>query len=282
MTLCIAVDWSARSAPSPQRPSGDACWLAAGTGDQSPGARPVPEYFRTRHACRVRIEGLLAGHRGRAIVGFDFPMGYPTLASGEPVLPAGRELAALLDGLIADDPETNGNNRFEVACELNRRIRAHTGAPSGPLWGHPPGRTYRDLTPTRPRDTGVPERRLVDGLLASKGIQSAWKLAYTASVGSQTLLGMKHVHALLTSPALSARCRVWPFEPSLDRDDEVTICEIWPGLFDHRHQRCEIRDARQVAEARGRMLADPASIVRTPAAHADRIAHEGWIGGFMP
>jgi len=209
-------------------------------------------------------------------------MGYPVGAQGEPVLPAGRELAALLDRLIEDDAATNSNNRFEAACRLNTMVRAATGARAGPLWGHPPGRSYIGLGATRPTQSGVREFRDTERPVRARGVQSPWKLAYPASVGSQTLLGMAHVHRLLADEGIGPRCRIWPFESPLDNPEEIVIAEVWPGLFAHDHHAHPIRDARQVMEVRDRLLADTAGMLRVPRGSEPGAACarvEGWIAG---
>ena len=116
--LTIAVDWSARSAPSPKRPSPDAIWIA----HNADRINHPPEYLRTRHAATHRITELLAGHPGPALVGFDFPLGYPLAVDRTPVMPIGQNLCARLASLIDDKPD-NRNNRFDVAEQLNAAVQ---------------------------------------------------------------------------------------------------------------------------------------------------------------
>jgi len=239
--LVIVVDWSASSAPGPATPSADQCWVAHG---EAPA-----EYFRTRAACVERVAWLLGEHRGVGLVGFDFAMGYPLLASGEAVLPAGRGLAALLGERIRDRDD-NANNRFEVAARLNVEIARRLGLDAGPYWGCT-GAPPDGLSRTR-RASGVAEFRRCELELRDRGLrpQSAWKLAYPASVGSQTLTGMARLHGLVESRGLRDRCWFWPFEEEPDREDAIAIAEVWPGLFSFEHVDHPVKDARQVVATR--------------------------------
>ena len=72
----IIVDWSARSKPSPARPTRDSIWWCAATD----GVAGNPEYARTRHEAIDRLAAFLAAEldaNRRTLVGFDFPFGYP-------------------------------------------------------------------------------------------------------------------------------------------------------------------------------------------------------------
>jgi len=282
--LCVMIDFSAASTPGPRKPTADRCWIAWADAGTRTTERPDPEYFRTRHECFARLSELLLEHRDRRVlVGIDFPIGMPLATDGRPVLPEGRELLALF-GELVEDAEDDANNRFEVAGELNRRIRAGAGAPSGPFWGHPPGREYADLRPTRPAETRVREYRRVDQFLrdAKWNIQSVWKLSGAGAVGSQSVLGLAWLDRLLRLPEVAPRARLWPFEPSNGRPDEITIAEIWPTLADFDAEpyasRYDVRDARQVAALRDEFLdADqPWSL------NAMETEGEGWIAGVDP
>lgn len=277
--LVIAVDWSARSAPSPTKPSPDACWLAWAWTDDRPGKRPSPEYFRTRRACEARLVDLLDACAGSALVGFDFPLGYPLADDSSEVLPVGRTLFALLDRLIKDD-DANANNRFAIAERLNADIAARFASPHGPFWGCPATHDCSDgrLSPTRRPVEGVPEFRAVERHIRETrrlAIQSAWKLYTTGSVGSQALLGLPVVHRLLEHYA--ARARAWPFEP-IDRPRAIVFTEIWPSLFDCSGVDHPIKDARQVVATRDAIIDNPG--VRATLRVSDpRAPQEGWILG---
>ena len=68
----VVVDWSARSKPSPVRPTKDAIfWCTVRDGE----ALPV-DYARTRAATRTRLTSLIRKERDagrRVLLGFDFP-----------------------------------------------------------------------------------------------------------------------------------------------------------------------------------------------------------------
>lgn len=273
--LVIACDWSAAKGRKPE-PGEDRCWLAWRT---AADAAPDPEYMPTRLEAEARIRSLIESHpAARTLVGFDFAIGYPLADNGQPVLPVGRALCAMLAGRITDDP-SGVNNRYEVAQELNAMIRQATGAPHGPFWGRP--KELRHLTGVpmgREKPTGVPQFRAADD--AARGVgagrpQSPWKLAGIGSVGSQSLVGLPAVHRLLIDPALAPRTHLWPFEPAPDRPDAITIAEIYPSLFPQRAPMHWYRDARQVADSRDAMWALPA--LEQPA--DPRAATEGWILG---
>ncbi len=282
--LVIMADWSAAESRGPKRPAPNRCWVARG-GD---GLRPEPRYFRTRAEAVRFIRDLLLEGEGDALVGFDFPYGFPR-GSG---LGGGRNAAAHLHATIRDE-EGGANNRFEVAAALNAKLNSSR---PGPFWGCPASkasatltRTLRGLDLDRAR---FPEYRIVEQRLRAKGhrLQSVWKLAYPGSVGSQTLLGLSAISRLLTDPALASRSLVWPFETDWDaRLAGIVHAEIWPSLRDFSAQPHPIRDARQVAalrdwaceeDARGRLrrhFARPEGL--TDAEAEACLREEGWILG---
>ncbi len=279
--LVVAVDWSAAASPGPRRPTGDRCWLAGGTADR----RPTAEYVRTRLEAEHRIAELLAAQTGNALIGWDFPYGYPA-GSG---LGCGRALARHLAARIEDGAD-GANNRFAVAAALNREL----GAPPGPFWGCPRRQAGADLTEKKPPFAGrrFGEWRLVDSLLRARGrnIQSAWKLYTTGSVGSQILMGLPTVDRLICRNNMAARSRIWPFETGWDRSlDGIVHAEMWPSLTDHHRQSHAIKDARQVLASRDWLLdLDAAGRLRPafarPALLSDADAsavetEEGWILG---
>ena len=273
--LVIACDWSAAKGRKPE-PGEDRCWLAWRT---AADASPDPEYMPTRLEAEARIvEILLAQPSARALIGFDFAIGYPLSENGTPVLPIGRDLCAYLASRITDDA-SGVNNRYDVAQSLNGTIRHVTGAPHGPFWGRPKEMKHLSGLPMgRQGPTGMPQFRAVEsvarGATGSRP-QSTWKLAGIGSVGSQSLMGLPTVHRLLTDPRLALRTHLWPFEAAPDRADAITIAEIYPSLFPQRAPKHWYRDARQVADARDAMWALPG--IEQPAHEC--AASEGWILG---
>ena len=268
----IVVDWSARSAPSPARPSADAIWLCVHDGEDGGGE---PEYHRTRAAAMARVAALL-DHPGRILLGFDFGFGFPRgLARRLTGRDAGLDLWDWLADRIEDGPD-NRNNRFEVAARINA---AFPGV--GPLWGRPAGLDLPDL-PARGRARrghGLTDRRAVDERVRTA--QPVVKLYTTGSVGSQTLLGLPRLARLRRDrPDL----RVWPQETGFAVPDaRIVLAEIYPSLFapaDH-----PIRDAGQVVATAAALRAAPEAWFTAPATidDADRVAaEEGWILGVGP
>ncbi len=224
----VVVDWSARSTPSPARPTKDAIWWAVARD----GRVEAPEYVRTRHEAVVRLETMLAAEAAagrRVLVGFDFPFGYP---AGVAQRLTGRTSAcALWDWVTAriEDGPDNGNNRYAVAEEIN-----HCYPGVGPCWGRPATWDY-PCVPTRARDRTCrkahpPERRISDE--HARGAKTLWQLAYAGSVGSQALLGLPALARLSRGPALAGRVSVWPLDAGLRLPDEpVVLAELYPSLL---------------------------------------------------
>ena len=117
----IIVDWSARSKPSPAKPTKDAIWWAVARVDGGSASVLKPKYARTRDdalQCLVRLiaDELDAGRR--VLVGFDFPFGYPEGVAAH--LTGKGSALALWDWLAEhiEDAPNNANNRHKVAAEV--------------------------------------------------------------------------------------------------------------------------------------------------------------------
>ena len=292
----IAIDWSSRSKPSPKSPTRDAIWVAQG----SANGRTSVRYFRTRQACADYLEKRLVtlSKRGqRVFVGWDICFGYPKgLAKA---LRLGKKKPWLriwerLNRLIADDPQ-NHNNRFAVAAELNRRISMG----SGPFWGVTSGQSgiflgaKKDFTyPVVNKRVLLRERRLVEQRIPRT--QPAWKLAYTGSVGSQTLLGIPRVYQLTFGHGHLAECsHVWPFTTRFakrlpEKRPCVLHAEIYPSMLplsgkDAIPDRAQVRtyvNWLREEQAAGRMvrhLVGPPDLTAKERKRAYR--HEGWVFG---
>src|SRR6266705_2371643 len=108
----VIVDWSAASQPKTGR---DSIWICRVGVDGESFLNPP-----TRHAAKAVLAGMLAAasERGeRAVVGFDFPFGYPAGFAARLSL-TGTPWRALWDeiaGLLHDD-ENNKNDRFDVGA----------------------------------------------------------------------------------------------------------------------------------------------------------------------
>jgi precorrin-8X/cobalt-precorrin-8 methylmutase len=237
----VMVDWSAATVPRTGRDSIWICWHAK---DGERLTNPP-----TRHAAKSILGDWLAAavERGeRVLVGFDFPFGYPSGfaarlgLSGPPWRALWDEIARLLE-----DSEENGNNRFKIAAEFNRRVSNGCF----PFWGRPPGFETPFLGPKHHRrhdSDGLAERRLVD--LHIPSAQPCWKLLGTGSVGGQALTGIPVVRALRDDPRWIDRARVWPFETGLHAPEQgtVVVAEVYPSLWAVSPAAGEPKDAAQV------------------------------------
>ena len=246
----IVVDWSARSKPSPARQSRDSIWWAA----VREGHALEPDYVRTRHEAVESLAVFIAGELDagrRVLAGFDFPFGYPAgVAQRLTGCASASKLWEWLESRIGDNAD-NGNNRFAVAQEMNRRWPG-----VGPFWGRPAAWNFPDI-PTREkdrtcRDRHPSERRIAD--LRAKGAKTVWQLAYAGSVGSQVLMGLPALKRLLGDPRIGGRAAVWPFDTGLQPPDTcktpLVLAEIYPSLLRKQVGECreegEILDRAQV------------------------------------
>jgi hypothetical protein len=231
----------------------------------------------------------------RVLAGFDFPNGYPrgfaraAGFSGPDDVAVWRAVWDGLDGLIRDSAD-NGNNRFEVAAGLNKRI---SGGPF-PFWGCPGHRQSATLSArkTHAYDEKTPERRHCEAWLPRS--QPCWKLYTTGSVGSQSLMGIPVLKALRDAPELAAQTLVWPFETGLGPPDparpwQIILAEVYPSILKIEAGSGEIKDAVQVEtiarhlaarDQRGELAADlcgPGALNTEVRAMVE--AEEGWILG---
>ncbi len=285
----IVVDWSARSSPSPMRPSADAIWWAVVRGGQT---KP-PVYQRTRGEAVKRLADFLAAEVAagrRVLIGFDFPFGYP---EGVAARITGRaEAFALWDWIamrVHDGPD-NANRRFEVAAEINR---FYDGV--GPAWGRPAAWDVPDVPVAMKERWGAdhpPERRRADG--RSTTAKTVWQLAYAGSVGSQILLGLPALKTLREDPRLRGYVAVWPFDSGFEVPEAaVVLAEVYPSVLQpqvHARRRAdEVLDAAQVrvlaagfaaldaSGGLGPLFSAPEGL--TAADHAVVCAEEAWILG---
>lgn len=288
----VIVDWSAASKPTT---GADSVWI--GVLKRDVRFRLAFESFNeaTRVEAEARLNAILADLKKRserALVGFDFPLGFPRgfaealKAPGEPWRAAWDEL-----GKRVVDKPTNVNNRFNVAAQLNRLL---TDGPF-PFWGAPPKDVQTTLTATKSRPHGpddLPEFRHAD--LAAKGAASIWKTYYNGSVGGQAIMGIPMVRRL--KDARGAAARVWPFEtgfkPLAEADLEgvdVVLAEVYPSLVKGAALPGEVKDLTQVrataehfarldeANKLGALFGPPKGTAADVVLDAER--EEGWILG---
>jgi hypothetical protein len=261
----VIVDWSAASKPTT---GADSVWI--GVLKRDVRFRMAFESFNTptRAEAEKRLNLILDDlqkRSERALVGFDFPLGFPRGFAGALKLPGEAPWRAAwdqVDKMVKDKPD-NTNNRFGVASEINRRL---TGGPF-PFWGCPPRDTLTTLQPKKQRPHGpddLPEFRHAD--LAAKGAASIWKLYYNGSVGGQAILGMPVARRMrLARPA-----RAWPFETGLRKLTEadlegvgIVLAEVYPSLIKGAALPGEVKDLTQV---------------RTTAEHFARLDEAGKLG----
>lgn len=291
----IAVDWSSRNKPSPVRPSRDAIWV----GEGSNNGRVYARYFRTREACILYVKRKLKRlHKQgkRVLVGWDFAFGYPKglgKALKRKKSPAWESIWKLLDRLILDG-EDNGNNRFTVGAELNRRISLG----SGPFWGVPVGQSgiflgaKKDFSyPVVNKRAVLAERRLVEQQVPK--MQPGWKLAYSGSVGSQSLLGIPRLYDIcFKDEELKDYNLVWPMQTRFLKkipSGAVAIhAEIYPSMLkltgkDKIPDRAQVKAYvrwLQTEQKSGQLagwLAGPRKLKKQ--ARKRILNHEGWVLG---
>ena len=288
----VIVDWSAASKPTT---GADSIWI--GVVKRDVRFRLAFESFNeaTRSAAEARLNTILGDLKKRserALVGFDFPLGFPRGFAGALKL-KGEPWRAAWDELgkrVVDKP-TNVNNRFNVAAQLNRLL---TDGPF-PFWGAPPKDVQTTLLATKSRAHGagdLPEFRHAD--LAAKGAASIWKTYYNGSVGGQAIMGIPLVRRL--KDARGEAARVWPFETGfrgLTEADlagvEVVLAEVYPSMHKVQALPGEVKDQAQVrttAEHFARLdeagkLGDLFGPAKGAAAEAvlDAEREEGWILG---
>ncbi len=280
----LIIDWSANNSP---KTGADSIWIA-----DADRRRPEPRLLNpsTREEAMVAVRDVITEvlDKGeRLFAGFDFAFGYP---AGSHALPGKGEWEPLWKWLgehVCDDAQ-NASNRFEIGSRLNNRFGT-----AGPFWGHPwqhAGR-YGNLGARRPdyEQLSVSETRHIDRMIS--GAQPVWKLAYTGSVGSQTLLGIARLQKLRES-ALGDHIAIWPFETKFadDLSKSIIIAELYPSLFDIDRRSGEIKDEAQVrtvaecfldAVQAGRfedLLDGPRHQPRGVREQA--LTHEAWMAGF--
>lgn len=296
----IVVDWSANNAP---KRGTDSVWICVL--DAAGGARTENPPTRGQAEAIVRaVVGESVACNQRVLVGFDFPYGYPRgLADalglkGSPWLAVWEHLASELE----DDPETNVNNRFDVAAALNRRLGYQV------FWGRPGNcrqldRLSGDLSLGKSachygaHAPELAEYREVERILRDSMRRSArrerphsvWQLTGAGCVGSQALTGIPVLERLIHADELAEVSVVWPFQVGVPRHPprhaSVVHAEVWPSLFAVRRHRGQVRDEAQVVtlaeELRERdrigTLEDlfAAPVTNGPTAYLE----EGWILG---
>jgi precorrin-8X/cobalt-precorrin-8 methylmutase len=286
----VAVDWSANNSP---KLGADSIWACIAT-------RAATDVSTRNHPTRRAAESWLlaqllavveAGER--ILVGMDFPYGYPSgfaAALGLSGAPWGATWSYLTERVV--DDEKNSSNRFEVASEINAQL-----GPYAPFWGRPAHlalanlATRKEVSYRGPEGLGgLAEWRDVERVIRGRGArpQPVWKLCYTGSVGSQTLVGIPVVNRLRHHDTLRGVSYVWPFEvlvPELPAASAVVVhAEIWPSIVPFSDEAGVCADERQVRAVvrKWRELDQADQLAEWLAAPADNEAtrgEEGWVLG---
>lgn len=246
----VMVDWSAATKPTT---GPDSIWV----GVMKRNVRFQMAFEAHNPPTRADAEKLLRNvledlrrKDERALVGFDFPLGFPRGTAAALKL-QGEPWRALMEFIAREVKElpNNGNNRFQVGAKMNRLMSGE----AFPFWGAPARDEQTMLSARRPREhrpDDLPEFRLTDQ--AIKGPSSIWKLYYQGSVGGQTLTGLPVVKRLRDERAAS----LWPFETGwrpLAASDlsgvDAVFAEIYPTMFAAKPAPGEIKDQAQVRGA---------------------------------
>jgi len=284
----VAVDWSASNAPKVGK---DSIWSAvAAVGDSEIQTANHSTRWAAEGWLRRRLTAHVAAVR-RVLVGFDFPYGYPVGFARALGVVGWTGVWEYLDRHISDG-KVNVNNRFELAAIINQRLGVQA-----PFWGRPEHRNLPAL-PVRKQVSyggaeegpGLPEWREAERRLAQLGLspQPVWKLAYTGSVGSQSLVGIPVLRHLRFDHALRDVSRVWPFEaraPNVQPGAAAIVhAEIWPSIVPFAHQRGTCRDEQQVRAVvdHWRLLDHEDELTKLFASAPDDDAvrrEEGWVLG---
>ena len=253
----VMVDWSAASGEKPNL-GPNSIWIGVQKRDSR--FRPTFEAHNppSRQTAEAILRNVLADlqRKGdRALVGFDFPLGYPegTAAAlkfqGEPWAAMWKFLGS---GIV--DPPGKMNNRATIAARMNRLM---TDGPR-PFWGAPRAAdATTHLSKTKPSDHNgaLPEFRRAESLtrarMKAQGAKSVWQLTGNGSVGSQALVGIPAVKRLRDE--LGEKAVVWPFETgwkALTEQDlagkDAVLAEIYPATIPVTPVQGETLDAAQV------------------------------------
>ncbi|MFT6292507.1 MAG: hypothetical protein ACJAR2_003124 [Ilumatobacter sp.] len=278
----VIVDWSANSTPKTGR---DSIWIA----DHSVRDGSVRSANISTRLAAVDLLAELGQSPGRCLIGVDFSLGFPAGTAEALLLDGGPREAiwAELVTLISDD-DRNRNNRFGVASELNARVSPGPG----PFWGCPPSKATDFLTRAKVPCEPLPEWRAVEAQLRSVGRRpfSAWQLLGVGAVGSQSLVGIPAVSALVDRVRRAGRTiDVWPFTCGLSVPTaDVVIAEVWPTLIDISEAVNDLGDSRvrdqvQVEALAAHLAAGDLRAMFTPEVpeHARDVvvSEEGWVLG---
>jgi hypothetical protein len=300
--IFVAVDWSAKSSPSPKKPSSDAIWVGI---KDTLSNKQCENYFRTRLECKKFLLNLLKDYsnnnHANILVGYDLDFGFPRGLAKAMGYEGQDEWMYNWQFICKNvsDNENNVNNRFEVASKINSLVSS--GKKSGPLWGCPKNKNLACLEEKSPQypyitDSGIELRKKRWCEYKEPKAQPVWKLLGTASVGGQTLLGIPVINEIKNHELLKSFSRIWPFETGFKLPIlQPNVCniihlEIWPGILTkHLDPAIIIKDQAQVRKTVDwlyewtksgnlEVLMSPPSWM-TESMIEDAVKEEGWVIG---
>ena len=292
----VMVDWSAASSPKTGK---DSVWI--GVLKRDTRFRLAFEAFNppTRQAGEAKLREVLADLRRRgerALIGFDFPLGFPAGTSAALKLksPPWSGMWSFLASNVADKAD-NTNNRFAVAAKMNRLM---TDEPR-PFWGAPARDTQRWLAATKPEAHGgdlPPLFRKAEVVAQGLGraAKSVWQIFGNGAIGGQAIVGIPAVKRL--KDELGDKLLVWPFAtgwraltPEDVGDKEAVAVEIHPLLHNAKLEPGEVLDRAQVRAAAehfarldeaGKLAAQFAAPASATPDEVEKVEQEeGWILG---
>ncbi len=294
----IMVDWSAASKPVT---GANSIWIGVLARDARLKLQYQGVNIDTRVKARAFLTDMVAkltGRGDRVLIGFDFSLGYPVGTAAALGLNLKDQapweaMHAFLASKLKDKPD-NANARYAIAAGMNYTI----SKAAFPFWGAPSRDQVSTLAGTRPafEDAKLGEFRLAETYLRARKLgqpKSCWQLAYTGSVGSQSLTGIPHVHALRQG---WPKARIWPFETgfrALDEDAltdvKIVMAEVYPSQVKSAPETGETVDEAQVRtlahayaalDEKSQLGAKFAPDKALSAAEIDVVeAEEGWILG---
>lgn len=248
----VMVDWSAASAPKVGK---DSVWI--GVMKRDIRFRLAFDAFNapTRAQGEAKLREVLADLRRRnerALIGFDFPLGFPegTGARLKVKSPPWRGMWDFLAANVVDKAD-NTNNRFAVASKMNRLMTDE----ARPFWGAPAKDVQRWLSPTKPTEHGPdlpPPLRRAEMLTQGKGkagAKAVWQLMGAGAVGGQAIMGIPAARRLVDE--LGEDATVWPFAtgwraPDAGQGAGTVVVEVYPALVAAKAESGEAPDRAQV------------------------------------
>ena len=254
----VMADWSASAKPKTGK---DSVWI--GVLKRDVRFRLTFESFNppTRTAAEAQLRAVLADLRRRgdkALLGFDFALGYPegTAAALKLKDPAWASMWKFLADNVRDKAD-NTNNRFAVAAKMNRLMTDE----ARPFWGAPANDQQRWLAGVKAAhgpDLPPLFRRCelaTQGMVKGKsGAKTVWQIYGNGTVGSQAIVGIPAVKRLLDE--LGAKGAAWPYStgwkaptPEDLKPLEALVVEIYPSLFAASPEPGEVLDQAQVRTA---------------------------------